>query len=111
MNAPATQQPIRARLLELDFALARAIEARDGETVRTIAEWQETAIQQALTESPDDRSWIREAADRLQNHLHNATQARDALRKELNGLDVQRKLMGAPVATNGQSRTGKNYLA
>ncbi len=110
MNAPTTQ-PIRERLLELDFALARAIEARDGETVRTLVEWQETAIHQALTEHPDDRAWIREAADRLENHLQSATQARDALRSEINGLDVQRKLMGAPVATNGRSSTGKNYLA
>ncbi len=102
---------ISERLLELDFALEKAIEARDGETARTIVEWQEAAIRKALDELPDDRSWAREAADRMQERLLSAEQARDALRIEINGLDAQRKLVGAPVASDGRYSAGKSYLA
>ena len=62
---------------------------RDGDSFRPIP-WDE-AIALATGK-------LRETADRLLELMERARAARDALRAEIAGIDVRRRLVGAPIA-------------
>lgn len=103
--------PSDNRLLELDYALGQAIDRRDGEMARQIAERQSRELLGAVERRPDDGgAWLREAADRLRGQVARAQAARGALGLEISGLDVQRKLVGAPVA-GAALRFGRSFRA
>ena len=112
MDSPLPlRPPPRERLLELDQALRQAIDRRDGEAARQIAKRQARELRDVARELPDDGgAWLREAADRLRDLVGRAQAARNALGAEIAGLDVQRKLMGAPVAVQGL-RSGRSFRA
>ncbi len=113
MDAPLSLRPPTRpeRLLELDQAMRQAIDQRDGEAVRQLAKRHSLELREGARHPPDDGgAWLREAADRLRELVVRAQAARDAIGAEISGLDIQRKLMGAPVVAHGP-RGGRSFRA
>lgn len=108
---PSLPPPSDNRLLELDYALSQAVDRRDGEMARQIAERQSRELRGAAERRADDGGvWLREAADRLREQVARARAARTALGLDISGFDVQRKLVGAPVA-GAALRFGRSFRA
>ena len=102
MNDTVHSKAIRERLFELDQALREAIERRDGEAVRRLADRHFRELRLAARQMPDDGgAWVREAADRLRELIRRAQVARDALGAEIGVLGIQRKLAGVPARARG----------
>ncbi len=106
MNPTVFQRSETAeRLLELDQELREAIDRRDGQAASRAAKRQSMEIRKAMKLSPNDGGvWIREAADRLAELVVRAQEAQRVIGAQITGVDVQRRLVGAPIAAMG--RTG-----
>ncbi len=113
VHLASTATMSRERMLELDYALRKAIDEHNGEAAMRLVEWHSAELRQALSAAGDDagQSLIREAADRLLGHVERATAARNDLRAEINGMDVRRKLTGIPGAVYSGRGTACSFLA
>ena len=106
MNTPRFHRSETAeRLLEIDQELREAIDRRDGVAVNCAARRQSQELKKAMKHfSYDEESWILEAADRLKELVVQAQEAQRVIGAQITGVDVQRRLVGAPIAAMG--RTG-----
>ena len=94
------REPSRERLLELEQTLREAFERRDGRMAREGVRRHAQELRRGMEEGGGgwDGAWLRETADRLLELMERARAARDALRAEIAGIDVRRRLVGAPIA-------------
>lgn len=93
------------RLLEIDQELREAIDRRDGVATRSAAKRQFRELQKAVEHAPQDGGgWILEASDRLRELVVRAQEAQRVIGAQITGVDIQRRLMGAPISA--VSRTG-----
>ena len=92
------------RLLEIDQELREAIDRRDGVAVRSAVERQSQELKKAMRYFPhDEEGWIREAADRLSEMVVRAQEAQRVIGAQITGVDVQRRLVGAPISAMSRS--------
>ena len=105
MNMPQYHRSETAeRLMEIDQELREAVDRRDGVAVRCAAKRQSLELKKAMKSYPhDEGGWIREAADRLSEMVVHAKEAQRVIGAQISGVDVQRRLVGAPMATLGRS--------
>ncbi len=106
MNTPRfTRTETAERLLEIDQELREAIDRRDGMAASVAARRQSQELKKAMKHFPrDEENWILEAADRLRELVVRAQEAQRVIGAQITGVDVQRRLVGAPIAAI--SRTG-----
>lgn len=92
--SPAPRPAVCQQLFELDYAIRSAIEAGDGETVRTVTDRYIDLLRILLSGDRDD--WLevaRQGADMLFLQRQLAERKKDDIRVELGNVDRQRKLM------------------
>ena len=110
MNTPRFHRSETAeRLLEIDQELREAIDRRDGVAVNCAARRQSQELKKAMKHfSYDEESWILEAADRLKELVVRAQEAQRVIGAQISGVDVQRRLVGAPIAAMGRT-VGRSF--